>query len=437
MGRQFAMTWEGPPAFRWVKMYRGSRYRISCDELGVERTKEGSYVAANVWWAAKVAELAAPDPVTRTFQATLGSVPVDKLKELIERGQIARSILTALPLDEGKVDAAIVDAVIGIGPLENDQKRVEYLAKLGAKLGERVEIDHTLEHLAEKFLAVEQTDMKPLSYRELRLYIKNLYHLEGLLSAGMDVRQINEGLVEKVFLHLSKAALDATTKKKRWGFFRRLVRYLWEQRLIELPRNLTSLGFTATAKKIQTYDLAFVRSILTGLKPRFRLYALLGLNCGMTAADIGQLRKDQVDLNRKRLVRKRVKTGNNANVPEVDYLLWNETVELLRACMSSDPVIFLTSMDGTPLWESRYEGDATPQKDLIYQQFKRGKVPIPHKAFRSIGAAEIETHEHFGRYKIHFLGHSPKSIVDKHYAPPSPELFDQIMLWLRGRVFGS
>ena len=63
------------------------------------------------------------------------------------------------------------------------------------------------------------------------------------------------------------------------------------------------------------------------------------------------------------------------------------------------------------------------------------EVKIPLKAFRSIAATLLESHETYGRYKGHFLGHSPKSIADKHYAAPSPELFDQAVNWLRRQIF--
>lgn len=49
MGRSFEMSWEGSPNYRWVRMYRGQRYRVNCDNLGMPRTKDESYPAANGW----------------------------------------------------------------------------------------------------------------------------------------------------------------------------------------------------------------------------------------------------------------------------------------------------------------------------------------------------------------------------------------------------
>jgi integrase len=124
---------------------------------------------------------------------------------------------------------------------------------------------------------------------------------------------------------------------KRWGFFRRFVKYLWEKRLIEMPRNVSSFGFEVKARKIKTHSPAEVRAVLSTLKPRLRLYAMLGLNCGMTSVDMGQMTKGMVDLDNGRIVRRRVKTGGHENVPTVDYKLWPETLELLREHRSTHP----------------------------------------------------------------------------------------------------
>lgn len=60
MGRSFEMNWEGHPNFRWVKMYKGNRYRVNCEELGTPKTKEDSYQAANNWWRQKLVEICTP-----------------------------------------------------------------------------------------------------------------------------------------------------------------------------------------------------------------------------------------------------------------------------------------------------------------------------------------------------------------------------------------
>jgi hypothetical protein len=47
-----------------------------------------------------------------------------------------------------------------------------------------------------------------------------------------------------------------------------------------------------------------------------------------------------------------------------------------------------------------------------------------------MGASLLNSHEHYGGYAAHYLGESPRSITARHYAAPSPELFDKILGWL-------
>ena len=97
------------------------------------------------------------------------------------------------------------------------------------------------------------------------------------------------------------------------------MKYLWEKRLIDLPRNLDSHSFEVKAQKIKTHTPQEVREVLKSLKPRSQSYALLGLNAGMTSGDIGQ--SESIDFASGTLTRKRVKTADNANVPTVTYTL--------------------------------------------------------------------------------------------------------------------
>src|SRR5262249_25043324 len=157
-----------------------------------------------------------------------------------------------------------------------------------------------------------------------------------------DVAILTEEKVEQLYLQLRRSSLSAGVKKKRWSFLKRFIRYLWEKRLLELPRNLESHSFQVRPQAIQTYSPAQLTEALDALKPRLRLYCILGLNCGMTAADIGQLKKDQIDLDAGTLRRKRVKTSDNVNVPTVSYNLWPEVIKLLKQCWSDHPTLALT-----------------------------------------------------------------------------------------------
>jgi hypothetical protein len=94
------------------------------------------------------------------------------------------------------------------------------------------------------------------------------------------------------------------------------------------------------------------------------------------------------------------------------------------------------SLKGTPLWR-RLDNGKTARTDPIGQQRRLARLPIPLKALRSIGATILESHPHYGRYKLHYLGHSPRAVADRNYASPSRELFDEIILWLREQVLAK
>jgi integrase len=441
MGRAYEMSWEGSPAYRWVKMYKGTRYRVSCEELRAPLfTAEGSYKLANDWWRNKLAELNKPSPeeeITNRYKLADLEEQIDQAQKTLQSARMMKAALQGQAVDFVPISDYHRPPTIPLSNL-SDESRLEYLSAASEGLGtDPVPTDKTLKTNAEKFLAVIQGEMRPLSFREIRLFLRSLYDQAPMLHADTDVSDIQEAKVEEVYLWLKNLNLEQPTRKKRWGFFKRFVVHLWEKRLIsERPRNLDTLKFKITSKAVKRYDVEKVRTVLAGLKPRLRLYALLGLNCGMTAADIGRLKKDQVNLDGARLVRKRGKTLDNPNVPEVDYPLWPETIALLRECWSEHDTLALTSEDGTALWESRQEDDKTPQKDLVYQQWKRAKQSIPHHAFRSISTTLLEDSE-FATTTLHFLGHSPRSIKDKHYAAPPQKVFNKAILWLRDEVLGS
>ena len=141
------------------------------------------------------------------------------------------------------------------------------------------------------------------------------------------------------------------------------------------------------------------------------------------------------------LTRRRGKTEDHEDVPEVCDVISQETLELLREHQADHPTLFLTSSDNTPLWEQRMgEGEDTAKKDLIALQWKRAKIKIPLKAFRSISKTAIDGHATYACCGNYFLGHTPKEVGEKNYTADSPRrqaLFDKAMAWLRTEVLGQ
>jgi integrase len=165
------------------------------------------------------------------------------------------------------------------------------------------------------------------------------------------------------------------------------------------------------------------------------------LNCGMTQKDISDLHVGEVDWAEGRIIRKRSKTADFDSVPEVNYLLWPETLRLLgqeRAADSQDCVLLNSA--GARLWfESLDERGKYQKNDNIKNAFDRlrKKVGInkPLKSLKKTSATMLRNESRFQGTYAHFLGHAPQSIADKHYTQPSQELLDQAIQWL-GIEFG-
>ena len=437
MPRNAVMSWEGPPHYRWVKMFKGVRHRVNCSDLPVSRenwTWDGSYQAANQWWAEKLRTLGELpfDPQRHEMEARIQWAKenepdeVPELERLLqhdiseEESTVAstlaylrdQGVVIELPED---VDAQVLKEVFGNERIWQDRRaRMVTTPK-----------DSTLTATIAEFLAIVGQQTKPKTYRELKEYLEKLP-----TALPDDVGKIDEITVGKVYAQLAMASLSAATRKKRFGFFKRFVKYLYEGNRIELPRNLDSalFQFKVSPQAIKTHLPADVQTAIGNLQDRLALFALLGLNCGMTNADIGAMRQDAIESGY--LTRKRVKTVNHDNVPVVKYKLWQETKQLLNQFRSSDPDLWLVSNAGTPLWSGRIEDGCVKEKDLIAKAWQKAKCPIKLKEFRSISATTLETHKEYGRYVSYFLGHSPRTLKDKHYAAPSQTVFDDALAWL-------
>lgn len=475
MSRQYYMTWV-PAAKRWAKNYRGKNYAVSCKQLNATPTKEGSWRAANAWWLTKKAEIDAEDPRSppplHPFQAELNQLDAkldwarqhapDEVKGLEEtRQEVARTAhyeepqlpdeaviaenlrlfkeQTALELPDG-VDPEIIRYFFGNKRMWADRMKRSPVEMIAA--------DQTLEHWSKVFLDSIKPQCKPGTFGIWQTHVKELINFkdaEGVvLLPTMRPEKINEVVVGKIGLHFAKLLgekkIAPGTANAKIIKLRRFVRWLYGRRLIEeLPRNLTdkSLRFRNPAKKIRLPKLAVVLDVLAGLPEMDRLFALLSLNCGMNQVDIAGLQQEQIEWTKGTLTRKRVKTEDHDDVPEVTYSLWPETLELLKKYRSDQPHVLLTER-GTLLLERFERNGKTCKKDNITLRWKRlmrqrrseAKAVIRFGVFRKVSSTLLERHPVYGRFSDYFLGHSPRSVKERHYAKPSNKLFARGLLWL-------
>lgn len=387
------MSFEGPPKYRWVKMYKGVRYRVTCEELkAMVWTQEATWKAANAWWERKLATLLAPSP------------------ELIEAEAKRRNPEVSRVINE-----------------LNAEDRIDFIGRYANLLHEKnnpAKPEQPIPPLIDDFLAIQASKVKPNSYDELYLL---LGHLKTWW-ADVSVKDINEGTLRNAWKILDEMSIAPATKNKRMGFVQRFTKHLYTEGILErLPRNLytDSLSWTVPRKKVTTWTDAEVKSVLGTLTPWQKLCALLHLNCGMTSADIGNLAKDMVKGDR--LTRVRSKHDNRQDAPEVCYRLWPETLELLRKFESkltllhpkTGGVYFLTTpIKGTPWVESRTVEGKPKRKDLISRTWP-DKCPIPLYKLRSVGANKLCVVTGTKEFRDHFLANTPQDVGETNYAPMS------------------
>ena len=256
---------------------------------------------------------------------------------------------------------------------------------------------------------------------------------------------INTAVLNRFKDHLEslieKGELSGYSGRDRLQAVKQFVRWAYEQELIEtLPRVIQSREFAIAvgSSSIETFTDDEIKRLLSSASDTTRLYLLLMLNCGMQQADIAELRHDEVDWKRGYIHRKRSKTrkGNRSeNVPTVRYLLWAETISLLKEHRSSDKHLVLTNQKGQPLKVETIENGKLKKVDNIRSAYRRlaikVKVDKPSKLLRKTAATKLGSHPEYSRFAQHFLGHAPSTIADRHYVVPPQEQFDEAVSWLR------
>ena len=472
MARSSLMTWEPGPR-RWRKEYRGKTYTVSCRALGSEPTKGGSYLAANEWWRARQAELdlTPPSPPPPRPHA-------ERLEELSRRrgwaqlnarevearnleSEMARVESRGEPADELELQRAMYKAQCAAEPPAPERLRDLYggterlwedrLSREADPVAENLTVGGQVEAWL-KGLEV-RVGARRLAADRFDNIRRNIHRFRDFAGSARPVASIDEPLVGSYYGHLlglvglrlddpaGKAGISSVYADSIWGQFRRFVVYLWTMRLAERPRNLDdhALRFDLGPRKVETFTLAEVARLLDAATGQLRLHLLLMINCGFGPSDIATLEDAEVRWAEGRIVRKRSKTRDHAEVPEVDYKLWPRTAELLREYRSGGPVVLLTVTGRRWVFEELTAEGKLRSTDSVASNFNRLRdkleIPKPLKSLRQTSASILVSHAHYGRLKGHFLGHSPRGLAERNYAAPSSELFDAAVAWL-GEQYG-
>ena len=286
--------------------------------------------------------------------------------------------------------------------------------------------------------------------RELR----NIKIFVDLVGESLPVSKIDEDLVEKFYLHVSShVARRKTDKKDGWSQYyardvfqstKGLLGYAVSKKNVAKPGNLDSFKFNVAKKKIVTFTTDEITFLIQNAPGQLKLHLLLMLNCGMTQIDVANLLDEEVDWNQGTITRKRTKTREHENVPEVTYRLWATTFTLLKQYRSGSPVVLLTAKSGKTWagrelrngkivrWDSIDSNFGVLQKNL---SAKGVQIDKPLKIFRKTASTMLDNSNLHSRYSTLFLGHAPDTMANAHYVDYSQDRFDDAVSWL-GEQFG-
>jgi integrase len=442
----------------WIKTSRRWRKRYKRREFffpfGTSKTDKEGYKQALAAWEAKKAEIdGQPKPNQEQYEKAISRN--EQMRDWFRRnGDQDGVAAVAATIDQLKADLRKPE------PPELDQfdlhptnrgsevGRAVWADRLARDEKESGKKDSTVGAAIESFLDRQESQVigKQRTAGRYGNLSASLKHFKGWFGINNDVREITARTLEDYQSSLVRLVgseeIASNTARDRMMNLKFFIRWAWELDLLDLPRNIKSQALTirVESKKIKFFSKEEIATLLAGSTGQTKSYILLCLNCGMTQKDIADLRQEQVDWTAGRIIRKRSKTEHHKDVPEVNYKLWPETFRLLKKFRSKSERVLLNH-NGGPLYSETIVGRMTKKNDNVKSAYSRLvkslkiKDPKSLKLFRKTGASTLKTHEIYGQFDTLYLGHSPRSIADKHYSAYSQELFDRAVEWL-GSYFG-
>jgi integrase len=457
------MTWNSTSK-RWFKKHSGKQHAVSLrtlqqsyPELFTGNSKEGSYRAANAWWTAKKTVLDdGPEKsdwlealTTRQNMVTWlqreRDTDTDLYRTLTEEIETASTALKTSPVPRVTL---LIDPLVAFKIPE----RLIWMKRLGTiDTLQRWEVTGT----AKKSQSLKLQVGLFLKAKSVECSIARVDTMRNHLRHFLTYLQ-SDDLTVLTSANLLDFRADLLTRNKRgamtltfagdiiqtaWAF----IDWLWQREVLEnMPRvSKRKLRITPERRKIKTFSIEQVQTVLNAVRGKRRLYYLLMLNCGMTQKDIADLRPTEIDYGAGTITRRRSKTADHENVPEVQYKLWNETWELLKKYGNRNGDRALVTKKGTPLVlvAEKTTGKSRVHKvDLIGRAYtnlrkKLGVALPPLKSMRKTGATVLDRHDVHSSFAQYFLGHAPTSIMDRHYRDRSQTRFDAAVKWL-GEQYG-
>ncbi len=259
----------------------------------------------------------------------------------------------------------------------------------------------------------------------------------------------NDGDPGKISDHYGRACFNN---------FKTFLRWLLDEGVITshpicLGRRDNRYSIPIITKKVKKVSIADVHKILEKAPLRLQLCIYLTLNCGLGTGEIGRLKKDEFDPVSGRITRKRIKTKNQVNVPEVSYKLWDKTKELLLQQIEDQKSypkrkgfedFLLLNRNGKPLWNTKIE-DKFQKADNIVSQFKKFVKELEDKKvlgqhvnyymLRKLPSSLLYNHKEYKHLHQLWLGHAPSSVAEKNYIDVAPKTLDDGIEFIYHQIF--
>ena len=308
------------------------------------------------------------------------------------------------------------------GVVESDYETDEDIDLKGAKyVGELIKHPETIEQYASKFLRyqldrLQKDEIAQATFIELKC---GMTFLLTHTNPKQPIKHIDWAFVKSYRRVIDDHRVSEIRKRNLSKQFIQFVKWLpTELESYQVPSNIVTLAFKPKRQDPIKADERFIFSVrdfrqaLAAASPKYKAILLLGLNCGFTSDDFTHLRIDHIT--GSRLIHQREKLKRRGG-PIINFKLWPETLEALRAIEKSDGTYFVgktTRVDAITGEFSKFDTISRRWRQLV----KAGKMPNKQlKGLRKTGATIIEP---FGRsvvlsYLADMIPGTPKNYVIK------------------------
>lgn len=310
---------------------------------------------------------------------------------------------------------------------------------------DQVEGDDTFAANVEAFLQTKRSEvsagqLSAVRADSLRIYLDTVMTYAGKNSSVSRIDAVLFSNFRNYLLgRIAKKEISAYHARDVFSAFKLFTRWLANNtdKLESLPRNIDDkrLNISISKQKAKTLTATAIKTLLEEATDRTRLYLLLGLNCAMTQQDMSDLQPSEVNWKSGIISRKRSKTGDFENVPEVAYRLWPWTMELLKQEQSSSAEHVLLTRDGNSLrFEEIQANNKFKKNDAVRLAIRRLKtkagIEVTMKMLKKTSASLLRNNRHYQGLESLFLGHAPTSVADRHYTAVPQDLMDEAIAWL-------